>query len=104
MVEAGPRPRSQHERLVELAPCVALVGNPNCGKTALFNALTGSRRSGQLPGRHVEKKTGRLTTPGGPRDPGPRPARHLFPAGAQPDEEITRDSVLGKLAARPLPT
>ncbi len=39
--------------------CIALVGNPNCGKTTLFNALTGSRqRVGNWPGVTVEKKTG----------------------------------------------
>lgn len=38
---------------------VGLVGNPNCGKTTLFNALTGSRqRVGNWPGVTVEKKTG----------------------------------------------
>lgn len=38
---------------------VALVGNPNCGKTALFNALTGSRQKvGNWPGVTVEKKSG----------------------------------------------
>ena len=38
---------------------IALVGNPNCGKTTLFNALTGARqRVGNWPGVTVEKKTG----------------------------------------------
>lgn len=41
---------------------VALVGNPNCGKTTLFNALTGARqRVGNWPGVTVEKKTGRFS-------------------------------------------
>lgn len=40
---------------------LALVGNPNCGKTTLFNALTGSRqRVGNWPGVTVEKKSGEL--------------------------------------------
>ena len=49
-----------------VAPIVALVGNPNCGKTALFNALTGSRQKvANYPGVTVEKKLGRLSTPAG---------------------------------------
>src|SRR6056297_1075860 len=40
---------------------VALVGNPNCGKTTLFNVLTGSRYSvGNWPGVTVEKKEGKI--------------------------------------------
>ena len=38
---------------------IAIAGNPNCGKTALFNALTGARQSvGNWPGVTVEKKEG----------------------------------------------
>jgi GTPase SAR1 family protein len=38
---------------------IGVVGNPNCGKTTLFNALTGSRqRVGNWPGVTVERKTG----------------------------------------------
>jgi ferrous iron transport protein B len=88
----------------ELAPLVALVGNPNCGKTALFNALTGSRQKvANYPGVTVEKKTGRLTTPGGHAVqlldlPGTYSLR-----ARSPDEEITRDAVLGKLSGDSTP-
>lgn len=44
---------------------IALVGNPNCGKTSLFNALTGSRQHvGNWPGVTVEKKEGKLNFEG----------------------------------------
>jgi len=47
-------------------PLVALVGNPNCGKTALFNQLTGSRQKvANYAGVTVERKEGRLQTPEG---------------------------------------
>jgi ferrous iron transport protein B len=89
---------------VELAPIVALVGNPNCGKTALFNALTGSRQKvANYPGVTVERKQGRLSTPGG------RSVQLLDLPGTyslrarSPDEEITRDAVLGKLAGETPP-
>jgi ferrous iron transport protein B len=77
---------------------VALVGNPNCGKTALFNALTGSRQKvANYPGVTVEKKIGRLVTPAGHAIrvvdlPGTYSLR-----ARSPDEAITRDVVLGKL-------
>ncbi|WP_421994082.1 ferrous iron transport protein B [Reyranella sp.] len=89
---------------VAVAPVVALVGNPNCGKTALFNALTGSRQKvANYPGVTVEKKIGSITTPGG------RAIRVVDLPGTyslrarSPDEEITRDVVLGKLAGEIVP-
>jgi ferrous iron transport protein B len=87
-----------------VVPVVALVGNPNCGKTALFNALTGSRQKvANYPGVTVEKKTGRLTTPAGRGVtvvdlPGTYSLR-----ARSPDEEITRDVVLGKAQSEQAP-
>src|SRR6478735_7488663 len=78
---------------------VALVGNPNCGKTALFNALTGSRqRVANYPGVTVERKEGSLATPAGHRVllldlPGTYSLR-----SRSPDEAVTRDVVLGHQA------
>ena len=76
---------------------VALVGNPNCGKTALFNALTGShQRAANYPGVTVERKVGTLSTPTG------RAIRLTDLPGTyslrarSPDEQITRDVVLGR--------
>ncbi len=78
------------------APVVALVGNPNAGKTSLFNALTGSRqRVGNYPGVTVERKSGRLALADG------RSARLIDLPGCysltprSPDEAVTRDVVLG---------
>jgi ferrous iron transport protein B len=78
---------------------VALVGNPNSGKTALFNALTGSRQKvANYAGVTVERKEGVLTTPGG------RTMHVLDLPGTyslrarSPDEAVTRDAVLGRLA------
>lgn len=44
---------------------VGVVGNPNCGKTTLFNALTGAKqRVGNWPGVTVERKSGRFSLDG----------------------------------------
>ena len=83
---------------------IALIGNPNCGKTALFNALTGSRQHvANYPGVTVERKAGHFTTPGG------RAIRVLDLPGTyslrarSPDEVIARDVVLGRVASEALP-
>ncbi len=47
-------------------PLIAVVGNPNAGKSALFNALTGARQKvGNYPGVTVERKSGRLVLANG---------------------------------------
>jgi ferrous iron transport protein B len=76
---------------------LALVGTPNSGKTSLFNALTGSRQKvANYPGVTVERKEGFFVTPLGRQAslvdlPGTYSLR-----GRSPDEEITRDFVLGR--------
>lgn len=78
---------------------IALVGNPNCGKTSLFNHLTGTRQKvANYAGVTVERKVGTFNLPSG------RAVRVLDLPGtyslnaASPDEAITRDVVLGKIA------
>ncbi|WP_180172773.1 ferrous iron transporter B [Acinetobacter sp. YH01025] len=78
---------------------IALVGNPNCGKTSLFNHLTGTRQKvANYAGVTVERKVGHFNLPSG------KPVRVLDLPGtyslnaASPDEAITRDVVQGKLA------
>jgi len=76
---------------------IALVGNPNCGKTALFNLLTGSRQKvANYAGVTVERKEGVAITPSGKR------VRILDLPGlyslepATPDEQVTTDVLLGR--------
>lgn len=78
---------------------IALVGNPNCGKTSLFNHLTGTRQKvANYAGVTVERKVGAFNLPSG------RAVRVLDLPGTyslnatSPDEAITRDVVLGKIA------
>jgi ferrous iron transport protein B len=83
---------------------LALVGTPNSGKTSLFNALTGSRQKvANYPGVTVERKEGAFVTPTGRQVslidlPGTYSLR-----GRSPDEEITRDVVLGRTSGEALP-
>ena len=78
-------------------PLVALLGNPNCGKTALFNLLTGSRQKvANYSGVTVERKEGRLTL-GSEKNirvldlPG---AYSLYPRSL--DERVTCNVLLGR--------
>jgi ferrous iron transport protein B len=83
---------------------IALVGTPNSGKTALFNALTGSRQKvANYAGVTVERKSGVLQTASGHLVnlidlPGTYSLR-----GRSPDEDITRDVILGKFASESPP-
>jgi ferrous iron transport protein B len=86
------------------SPLIALVGNPNCGKTALFNILTGSRQKvANYAGVTVERKEGSLLTPSGAR------IRILDLPGAYsldpltPDEQVTADVLLGRRAGETAP-
>ena len=86
------------------SPLIALVGNPNCGKTALFNILTGSRQKvANYAGVTVERKEGSLLTPSGKR------VRILDLPGAYsldpltPDEQVTADVLLGRRTGEPQP-
>ncbi|MHA6204144.1 ferrous iron transporter B [Dyella soli] len=83
---------------------IALVGNPNCGKTALFNQLTGGRQKvANYAGVTVERKEGRFTAPSG------RvlqlldlPGTYSFDANS-PDEQITRDVLEGNYPGEAAP-
>ena len=82
----------------------ALIGTPNSGKTALFNALTGSRQKvANYPGVTVERKSGLFQTPAGHTVnlidlPGTYSLR-----ARSPDEEVTRDFVLGRMSTEAPP-
>ena len=83
---------------------IALIGAPNSGKTSLFNALTGAnQRVGNYSGVTVERKEGSAVTPGGhPLSIIDLPGTHSLRARS-PDEEVTRDIVLGTRAEVPPP-
>lgn len=82
----------------------ALVGNPNAGKSALFNALTGARQKiANYPGVTVERKAGRLVLPSGEAiELTDLPGSYGLNA-TSPDEEVTRRVILGELPGEPAP-
>jgi ferrous iron transport protein B len=83
---------------------LALVGVPNCGKSSLFNALTGSRqKTGNYPGVTVERRSGQLVTEDGRRiEVVDLPGTYSLDPSS-PDQEITRDVLLGRQAGETAP-
>lgn len=76
---------------------ICIVGNPNCGKTTLFNALTGSRQEvGNWPGVTVDKKTGRYSFEGEEVEIVDLPGIYsVTPASnSGEDERVARDYIL----------
>jgi ferrous iron transport protein B len=85
-------------------PVYAIVGNPNCGKSTLFNALTGLKQKvGNYPGVTVEKKVGTAYSQHGqPLTVIDLPGTYSL-AARSPDEAVTRDVLLGRRADTPQP-
>ena len=85
-------------------PVYALVGNPNCGKSTLFNALTGLKQKvGNYPGVTVEKKMGTVYSQHGqPISVIDLPGAYSL-AARSPDEAVTRDVLLGRRTDTPQP-
>lgn len=85
-------------------PTIALAGNPNAGKSSLFNALTGARQKiANYPGVTVERKAGHASFADG------RPLSLIDLPGSysltpsSPDEAVTRDVVLGQQTGQKRP-
>ncbi len=81
---------------------VGVVGNPNCGKTTLFNAFTGSKQHvGNWPGVTVEKKTGEYTHAGKLIELVDLPGTYSLEAADDQvslDEKVARDYIASKQA------
>src|SRR5262245_39755514 len=82
---------------------VAIVGNPNTGKSTLFNALSGLRQqTGNYPGVTVEMKTGRCVVNGATLDLIDLPGTYSL-APRSPDEMVSVDVLLGRRTGQPPP-
>jgi ferrous iron transport protein B len=83
-------------QVAALPPLAALVGNPNAGKTSLFNAITGARQKvGNYPGVTVERKAGRWLLPDGRNiEVVDLPGTYSLEPRS-PDEAVTQRIVLG---------
>lgn len=98
-------PQNPSSTSTQSIPTIALVGNPNCGKTTLFNSLTGSNyKVANYPGVTVEKKTGALSLLN-------NISAHLVDlpgtyalSGASLDEKIVTQVLQGNLQGESTPT
>jgi len=104
MSAAPAAPSSAPKAAPARAPVYALVGNPNCGKSTLFNALTGLKQKiGNYPGVTVERKVGTAYTQHGqPLTLIDLPGAYSL-AARSPDEAVTRDVLLGRRSDTPMP-
>ncbi len=85
------------------ATVVALIGNPNTGKSTLFNALTGLRqKTANYPGVTVEQHTGEITLAGQPVTLVDLPGAYSL-AAQSPDEMVAIDVLLGHVTDLPRP-
>ena len=96
--------RIQHSKLrIQNSSVIALLGNPNTGKTTLFNALAGLRqRVGNYPGVTVETKKGHMTHEGRSFDLIDLPGTYSL-AARSPDEMVAVDLILGQQPGEPKP-
>ena len=94
----------QHIKTPSRTPVYALVGNPNCGKSTVFNALTGLKQKiGNYPGVTVERKVGTAYSQHGqPMTIIDLPGAYSL-AARSPDEAVTRDVLLGRRADTTMP-
>ncbi len=81
---------------MNISPLIALAGNPNAGKSALFNALTGAHQKvGNYPGVTVERHAGRAVLPDGrPIELVDLPGTYSLDPGS-PDEAVTKKVLVG---------
>ena len=80
-------------------PLIALIGNPNAGKSTLFNSLTGLRiQTGNFPGTTVARKTGVLDLAGVEADLLDLPGMYSLDA-ATPDEQVSASVLLGETSS-----
>lgn len=83
---------------------VALAGNPNCGKTTIFNGLTGLRyKVANYPGVTVEKKVGALKVPGQENVVLVDLPGIYSLSGNSLDEQIATSALLGQIPGEPIP-
>lgn len=84
-------------------PTILLAGNPNAGKTSVFNRLTGLRqRIGNYPGVTVERKSGTTVFEGLPVEIIDLPGTYSL-AAASPDEHVAVEALTGKIPDQAVP-